>query len=101
MVVKDGEVLALGGMIQNKVEKDSSEIPFLGQIPGIGAAFASRNHAVSKTELIILITPRIVRDTLEARRVTEDYRREVHAYPTPEPEERGVADTARRMLEHP
>ena len=101
VVVKDGEVLALGGMIQNKVEKDSSEIPFLGQIPGIGAAFASRNHAVSKTELIILITPRIVRDTLEARRVTEDYRREVHAYPTPEPEDRGMANTARRLLEHP
>ena len=101
VVVKDGEVLALGGMIQNKVERDSSEIPFLGQIPGIGAAFSSRNHAVSKTELIILITPRIVRDTLEARRVTEEYRRDVHAYPTPEPEDRGMANTARRMLEHP
>ena len=101
VVVKDGEVLALGGMIQSKVEKDSSEIPFLGQIPGIGAAFASRNHRVSKTELIILITPRIVRDTVEARRVTEDYRRDVHAYAAPESDDRGMANTARRMLEHP
>ena len=101
VVVKDGEVLALGGMIQTKVEKDSSEIPFLGQIPGIGAAFASRNHQVSKTELIILITPRIVRDTVEARRVTEDYRRDIHAYAPPEPDERGMANTARRLLEHP
>lgn len=101
VVVKDGEVLALGGMIQSKVEKDSSEIPFLGQIPGIGAAFASRNHRVTKTELIILITPRIVRDTVEARRVTEDYRRDVHAYAAPESDDRGMANTARRMLEHP
>jgi general secretion pathway protein D len=75
VVVNDGEVLALGGMIQETASKTSSQIPILGSLPGIGAAFANKDNAVKKTELVVLITPRVVRDGSESRSVTEEYRR--------------------------
>jgi general secretion pathway protein D len=73
--VNNGEVLALGGMIQESHSKTSSQIPILGSLPVIGGAFANKDNAVKKTELIVLITPRVVRDGSENRLVTEEYRR--------------------------
>lgn len=75
VVVNNGEVLALGGLIQESTSKTSSQIPFLGSLPVIGGAFASKDNAVKKTELLVLITPRVVRDGSENRLVTEEYRR--------------------------
>jgi general secretion pathway protein D len=75
VVVNDGEVLALGGMIQETASKSSSQIPFLGSLPGIGAAFSNKDNAVQKTELLVLMTPRVIRDGTENRLVTEEYRR--------------------------
>jgi general secretion pathway protein D len=80
VVVNDGEVLALGGMIQDQASKTSSQIPLLGDLPGIGPLFSSRDNTVKKTELIILITPRVVRDGAESRLVTEEYRRKMNVY---------------------
>jgi general secretion pathway protein D len=75
VVVNDGEVVALGGMIQETASKTSSQIPLLGSIPGLGAIFSNKDNSVQKTELLVLITPRIVRDGSESRQVTEEYRR--------------------------
>jgi len=75
VVVNNGEVLALGGMIQDSASKTSSQLPLLGSIPGIGAIFSNKDNAVKKTELLVLITPRVVRDGTENRLVTEEYRR--------------------------
>jgi general secretion pathway protein D len=75
VVVNNGEVVALGGMIQETTSKTSTQIPLLGSIPGIGALFSNKDNSVQKTELLILITPRIVRDGSESRQVTEEYRR--------------------------
>ena len=80
VVVNDGEVLALGGMIQEQASKTSKQIPILGDIPGLGVAFSNRNNDVQKTELVILITPRVVRDGTESRLVTEEYRRKMNVY---------------------
>ena len=80
VVVNDGEVLALGGMIQEQADKTSNQIPLLGDIPGLGAAFSNREDKVKKTELVILITPKVVRDGTESRLVTEEYRRKMHVY---------------------
>ncbi|HMJ42949.1 MAG TPA: type II secretion system secretin GspD, partial [Pseudolabrys sp.] len=80
VVVNDGEVLALGGMIQEQASKNSNQIPLLGDIPGLGAVFSNRNNSVKKTELVILITPRVVRDGTEGRLVTEEYRRKMNVY---------------------
>ena len=80
VVVNDGEVLALGGMIQDQASKTSNQLPLLGDLPGLGAMFSNKSNSVSKTELIILITPRVVRDGAESRLVTEEYRRKMNVY---------------------
>jgi general secretion pathway protein D len=80
VVVNDGEVLALGGMIQDQASRTSSQIPILGDLPVLGAMFSDRNSSVKKTELIILITPRVVRDGAESRLVSEEYRRKMNVY---------------------
>jgi general secretion pathway protein D len=99
VVVNDGEVLALGGMIQEQADKSSNQIPLLGDIPGLGAAFSNREDKVKKTELVILITPKVVRDGTESRLVTEEYRRKMHVYmPHTTTRERSPANTALRMI---
>ena len=99
VVVNDGEVLALGGMIQDQSNKTSTQIPILGDIPGVGALFANRGNSVQKTELVILITPKVVRDPTESRLVTEEYRRKMHVYmPHTSTRERTLANTAQRLV---
>lgn len=98
VVVNDGEVLALGGMIQDQVSKTSSQIPLLGDLPGLGAMFSNKSNSVNKTELIILITPRVVRDGAESREVTEEYRRKMNVYmPHTSTRERTPFNTLQRM----
>ena len=98
VVVNDGEVLALGGMIQEQANKTSNQIPLLGDIPGLGAAFSNRGDQVQKTELVILITPKVVRDGTEGRLVTEEYRRKMHVYmPHTTSRERTPANTMQRI----
>lgn len=80
VVVNDGEVLALGGMIQDKTSLGSTQIPVLGDIPGLGGLFSNRDNSINKTELLILITPKVVRDPGESRLVTEEYRRKMKVY---------------------
>ena len=99
VVVNDGEVLALGGMIQEQASKTSNQIPLLGDIPGLGAAFSNRGDQVQKTELVILITPKVVRDGTESRLVTEEYRRKMHVYmPHTTSRERTPANTMQRII---
>jgi general secretion pathway protein D len=99
VVVNDGEVLALGGMIQDNASKSSSQLPILGDIPGLGAVFSNRKDSVAKTELVILITPKVVRDGTESRLVTEEYRRKMNVYmPHASTRQRAPLNTAQRLV---
>ena len=60
--IKDGETLIIGGLIQETTNKSVSKIPILGDLPGIGAAFRSSTSEKVKTELVIMITPKIIKD---------------------------------------
>ena len=60
--IKDGETLAIGGLIQESDQKTVSKIPVLGDLPVIGAAFRSSKTEKKKSELVIMITPRIIND---------------------------------------
>jgi pilus assembly protein CpaC len=57
----DGQTFALAGLIDNKISKQVSKVPLLGDIPVLGALFRSTRYQNSETELVILVTPRIVR----------------------------------------
>ena len=77
VVVTDGEALALGGLIQERETTGKAKVPVLGDVPIIGAAFRQKTSNVSRTELIIFIRPRVIRDMDEARRITKEFRSEL------------------------
>lgn len=60
--IKDGETLAIGGLIQEEDTKIVRKIPILGDLPVIGVAFRSSNTSKTKNELVIMLTPRIIND---------------------------------------
>ena len=60
--IKDGETLVIGGMIQEEDSKVVQKIPVLGDLPIIGAAFRSTTSKKTKSELVIMLTPKIIND---------------------------------------
>ena len=60
--VRDGETLVIGGMIMESDTKNVDKIPFLGDLPIIGALFRSTSSTRSKNEMIVMITPKIIYD---------------------------------------
>jgi general secretion pathway protein D len=75
VAVTSGETVALGGLIQDSVDRNQAGVPFLGRIPVIGWLFGQRANTNERTELLVLITPRAVGSQAEARAVTEELRR--------------------------
>ncbi|MCY1351164.1 type II secretion system protein D [compost metagenome] len=61
--LKDGETQILAGLIRNEELNSESKVPGLGSIPGIGRLFSNENNTHKKSELVLLLTPRIVRNT--------------------------------------
>jgi general secretion pathway protein D len=78
VIVGDNESLALGGLIQQRNTINRSQVPVLGKIPLFGNAFKNKEDSINKTELIIFIKPRIVRDVRQAREVTEEFRQQLN-----------------------
>jgi general secretion pathway protein D len=67
--VKNGETIILGGIIRNSVSSTSNKVPILGDIPLLGQLFRTNSKISNKTELLVLLTPRIVKDEDEARQL--------------------------------
>lgn len=74
VAVQDGESLALGGLIQDSENTNSSGVPLLQRVPVLGEAFKSKTKKKERTELLILITPRVIRNAAEARAATEEFK---------------------------
>ncbi|HQJ30434.1 MAG TPA: type II secretion system secretin GspD [Syntrophales bacterium] len=66
VVVKDGETIVIGGLINDETEVREDKIPLLGDIPLLGWLFKYRYKAKGKSNLFIFITPRIVRNQVDA-----------------------------------
>lgn len=60
--LKDGETQVLAGLINSEDRKSASKVPYIGDLPLLGRLFRSDNDQRSKTEIVLLITPRIVRN---------------------------------------
>lgn len=58
--VKSGEVLVIGGLIDNAESDSQKKVPFLGDVPGIGSLFSHSTKTTKKTELVIMLQPRIL-----------------------------------------
>lgn len=73
VVVQDGQTIVIGGLIREDTTKSSSGIPFLTKIPFIGWIFGSWIDNKQRTEIIILLTPRVVQNKAQATDVTNEY----------------------------
>ncbi|RME64722.1 MAG: type II secretion system protein GspD [Nitrospirae bacterium] len=71
VVVKDNQTVVIGGLMQEKVEEIEDKVPLLGDIPLLGWLFKSKNIQRSKTNLLVFLTPHIIRDAEALRSLTE------------------------------
>lgn len=62
IVVKDNQIIAIAGLIQAQDDESESKIPFFGDIPGLGWLFQTKTRSKTKTNLMILMVPHIVKD---------------------------------------
>jgi pilus assembly protein CpaC len=62
--LRDGQSFALGGLLQNKSTTAQEQLPWIGDVPVLGALFSSRSYQKNETDLAIIVTPRIVRPTV-------------------------------------
>lgn len=77
--VQSGDTVMLAGLISDGVERGASGLPGLSRIPVIGALFGSQNSSKTRNEVIVLLTPTIVRNPQEATELTDDYTRRFRA----------------------
>ncbi len=73
VAVQTGETIMIAGLIKSEQGKGSNGIPYLSRIPVIGALFGTQTQTDNRQEVLVLITPTVIRDPAEARRLTDEY----------------------------
>ncbi|MHB1873064.1 MAG: type II secretion system protein GspD, partial [Steroidobacteraceae bacterium] len=76
VAVHNGDTIVLGGLIQDSKSAARSGIPYLRSLPVIGNLFGSTNNNDTRTELIVLLTPHVVRSTQHVDAVMDDLRKQ-------------------------
>lgn len=104
VVVQDGQTIGLAGLIQDSISKGNQGLPWLKDIPVLGLLAGTQNNARTRTELLVLLTPHVIRDQSDMRKLTEDMREAlIHAaaVPTTAAAERlsGSSDPGARLRE--
>jgi general secretion pathway protein D len=74
VVVASGQTVLLAGLIQEQSQSDRGGIPLLDQIPKLGDLFSHQTKTTARTELIIFIRPQVIRDSVDAHFVAEEFR---------------------------
>ncbi len=95
VVVASGESIVLGGLINEQTTTGTSGIPLLSKIPVLGALFGTQNYLRKRTELVLIITPRIVSDSMQAREATLELRKKLPALEglLPKPKDLPIPET--------
>lgn len=75
VVASTDQTILLGGMISNSISDTETKVPLIGDIPLIGNLFKTRSKSKTKTELIIMLTPRILTSGEAASKITDEIRR--------------------------
>lgn len=77
VAVQSGQTVLLGGLIKQDNAESVSAVPYLAKIPGLRWLFGNTGKSKDRTELIVLITPRVITSSSQARQVTDDYRQQM------------------------
>lgn len=70
--VRDGQSVALGGLMRERLSDTKTKVPLLGDVPFLGKLFSTTTTESTRTELLVMITPRVVRSTDASLAVTDD-----------------------------
>lgn len=79
VAVQDGQTVALGGLIRDNLKRGDSGVPLLKDIPLLGNLFSTESNSRDRTELLVMLTPRVVRGVQDARAVSDELRRRIGA----------------------
>jgi general secretion pathway protein D len=90
VVVQDGESVLIGGIIDDQVQRVRSGVPFLMDVPVLGRLFRVDSDKTDRTELIILITPHVMRNRQEAQSVTHEFEERIRGL-------KGMLDRVQRL----
>lgn len=77
VAVLDGETIVLGGLIKETNTYNKAGVPWFHQLPWVGPLFGNTTNNKDKTELVVLITPRVVKSKQDSRLVTNEFRRKL------------------------
>lgn len=72
LILRSGGVVALGGMISSNRSNDNGGVPWLKDVPGVGSLFRTEGRSNNRSELIILLTAKIITDEASSQRVYQD-----------------------------
>lgn len=73
LIAQDGQTIVIGGLIQEDSSKAKEGIPFLSKIPILGYLFGNTTDKYTRRELVILLTPHVIRNQKEAHEITQGY----------------------------
>jgi general secretion pathway protein D len=93
VVMRDQETVVLGGIVDERIEDTVDKIPLLGDIPLLGALFRSTRKVRQKSNLLVVLTPHLIDDTVAGRKLLERRMRERDEFMT------SALDLERRVLE--
>ena len=77
VAVQSGETIVLGGLIKDNNTNGNSGVPLLHDIPVLGTLFGSKTKNQDKTELVVLITPRVLKSRQDAGLITDEFKRKL------------------------
>ncbi|NIF27589.1 type II secretion system protein GspD [Pantoea sp. Tr-811] len=72
ILLDDGQIMVLGGLLQDGYSQTNEGIPWLSSLPGVGALFRSERRAINKTNLMVFLRPYIIRDASVGRTITRN-----------------------------
>ena len=80
VLVRDGQTIIIGGLMEDRIRTSEQKVPWLGDIPGLGWLFRYQQDTVEKQNLLIFLTPTIIREDQDVQRLYEDKKQKMLEY---------------------
>lgn len=78
LIVEDGNTVVIGGLIDESLSESQQSLPCLGDIPGVGYLFKTVSKGADKTNLYVFLTPKVVKNPLEAEKIYQDKKEQIN-----------------------
>lgn len=92
LVVKDGQTVAIGGLVQETKSVGEAKVPLLGDVPILGFFFKRKTKALAKTETILLLTPHVISKATMGGDVTADTMEKLSSHPVARGDDKRILD---------